>query len=137
MRRQLTSRPKPPASALAVAVLLLSFAGCGPDDLLGPDAPQGIDGIAFLGPLCPVQREDDPCPDRPHAANIDVRTPGGDLVTRVRSGADGRFRVGLRAGRYVLDPEPGDPFPVASTQDVEVPEGSWIEVTVLFDTGIR
>jgi hypothetical protein len=58
-------------------------------------------------------------------------------VTRVRSDEDGRFRVGLSPGDYVVDPESGDPFPVAGPQDVTVVEGAYTEVVVSFDTGIR
>ena len=55
----------------------------------------------------------------------------------MRSGEDGRFRVGLRPGRYVLDPERGNPFPAASEQEVDVVSGAYTEVVVAFDTGIR
>ncbi len=124
--------------ALSLTAVLLLVA-CGESSLLGPDAPQGIDGVALLGPLCPVEREDEPCPDRPlQDATIRVRrqSSGGTFAT-LSTDADGRFRVGLEPGDYTLVPEPGDPFPVASEQDVTVAPGVWIEVTVSFDTGIR
>jgi hypothetical protein len=105
--------------------------------LLGPEAAQGIEGIALLGPLCPVVSQQDPCPDRPYDATIDVRRADGTFLTRLRTGEDGLFRVGLRPGAYVLDPESGHPFPVAGEQDVEVVEGVYTQVTVSFDTGIR
>lgn len=120
-----------------LAFLVLALSACGADELLGPDAAQGIAGVALLGPQCPVQTEQDPCPDQPHQAWITVRRTSGDAVTRVRTGADGRFRVGLKAGDYVLDPEDGDPFPTASDQNVTVQQGTFTEVTVSFDTGIR
>jgi len=120
-------------AALTAAVL----AGCGQGLLLGPDADQGIDGIALLGPICPVQSVDDPCPDRPYQAWIWVRSAIGAPLTRVHTGEDGRFRVGLAPGRYILDPEGGDPFPSASVQEVEVVAGVYTEVVVSFDTGIR
>ena len=116
---------------------LIGLAACVPSDLLGPDATQGIEGIALLGPLCPVQSEQDPCPDRPYQAWVTVRDSGGRFVTRFPTGQDGRFRVGLRPGRYTLDPESGDPFPVASEQDVDVVERVYTEVVISFDTGIR
>jgi len=121
-------------AALVIAVLV---AACGPSDLLGPDAEQGIEGIALRGPICPVQSLDDPCPDQPHQAWITLRNGGGTVVTRFRTGADGRFRVGLRPGDYVLDPESGDPFPTASPMEVEVEAGVYTDVVISFDTGIR
>ena len=124
--------------ALAVVGTLIGLAACDPSNLLGPDATQGIEGIALRGPVCPVHSPQDPCPDRPHQAWITVRdSPGRGPVTRFRTGEDGRFRVGLRPGRYTLDPESGDPFPVASEQDVDVVEGVYTEVVISFDTGIR
>jgi len=116
---------------------LLALVACGADDLLGPEAAQGIEGIVLLGPQCPVQSIDNPCPDLPHQVWIDVRRAAGGSVTRIRSGEDGRFRVGLRPGLYVLDPESGNPFPAASEQEVEVQEGVHTQVVVSLDTGIR
>ena len=121
---------------LAVAVLA-GLTACGTSDALGPDAAQGIEGLALLGPQCPVQSLEDPCPDLPHQAWIEVRTSEGESVARVRSGLDGRFRVGLLPGIYVLDPEAGNPFPTADEVNVIVKKGVFTPVTVSFDTGIR
>jgi hypothetical protein len=118
------------------ALLLLAACGAG-HGLLGPDAPQGIEGLVLLGPLCPVVTAEDPCPDRPYQATIEVLDADGDRVTSVRSDLDGRFRVGLEPGLYRLHPESGDPLPAAGDQDVEVRARAWSAVTVGYDTGIR
>lgn len=120
-----------------VMPLLVAASACGPDALLGPDADQGVDGLVLLGPICPVQSLEDPCPDQPYSTRIDILTVGGAHVTTTRSDEDGRFRVGLRPGRYLLRPEPGDPLPTAAEQEVEVLEGAFTEVTIFYDTGIR
>jgi hypothetical protein len=120
----------------AVAVLA-ALTACGTSDALGPDAAQGIEGLALLGPQCPVQSLEDPCPDLPHQAWIEVRTSEGQSVARVRSGEDGRFRVGLHPGVYILDPEVGNPWPTADEVNVIVKKGVFTPVTVSFDTGIR
>lgn len=91
----------------------------------------------LLGPQCPVQTLENPCPDLPYEAWIEVRRAGGGFVTRIRSAEDGRFRVGLRPGLYVLDPKTGNPFPSASELEVQVEEGVYADVVVSFDTGIR
>ena len=109
--------------------------GCG-DGFLGPD-DQGIEGIVLIGPQCPVQSLEDPCPDLPYQATIEVRSRDGRTATQVVSGEDGRFRIGLFPGFYTLHPESGDPFPRASDQEVVVLDGVYTEVTVTFDTGIR
>lgn len=123
-------------TGLLTVAALAAFSGCQSAEPLGPDAPQGIEGLVLLGPQCPVQSEEDPCPDLPYAASIDVRR-GGDLVARLRSDDLGRFRVGLEPGDYRLVPEPGDPFPTAGEQDVTVRAGKYTAVTVSYDTGIR
>jgi hypothetical protein len=127
-------RPRDPRS---IAVLLLMLAACGTGDLLGPDATQGIEGTVLLGPQCPVQTQDDPCPDLPYQAWVAVHRAGGGFVTQIRSDQSGRFRVGLRPGGYVLRPEAGDPFPWASEQEVTVVQDVFTDVVILFDTGIR
>ncbi|MEJ2207384.1 MAG: hypothetical protein P8170_25200 [Gemmatimonadota bacterium] len=101
-----------PAGLWPFALLWLLIAGCGTSDLLGPDAAQGIEGTVLLGPQCPVQTQDDPCPDLPYQAWIGIRD-------------------------YVLQPESGDPFPTASDQEVTVVMDVFAEVVIHFDTGIR
>ena len=122
---------------LLVCLATAGVTGCTAAELLGPDAPQGIDGVVLVGPQCPVQSQDDPCPDAPYSTTITVRTVAGREVTRVRSGDDGRFRVGLAVGEYLLDPESGNPFPVGSPQEVMVVRGVFAQVTVSLDSGIR
>jgi len=117
--------------------MVLTLGACGASDLLGPEAEQGIEGTVLLGPQCPVQTLDDPCPDIPYPAWIQVRRQDGSTVTRIRAGEDGRFRVGLRPGAYVLHPESGDPFPVSGDLEADVDKGVYTEVTINFDTGIR
>lgn len=118
------------------AVFAMSSVACGPSPF-GPGADQGIDLLALRGPLCPVQTEDDPCPDEPYQAWIQIRNQQGLLVTRSQTDENGRLRIGLFPGLYVVRPESGDPFPVASEQEVTVVPDHFTEVTVHFDTGIR
>jgi hypothetical protein len=125
---------KRPVLWLAAALLV---GGCGSSDLLDPTANQGIEGMVSIGPMCPVQTIDDPCPDAPYQAWIDVRTPTRALVTRVRSDEDGTFEVGLQPGRYVLDPETQGHLPTAVEQTVDVVAGVYTEVLISYDSGIR
>jgi hypothetical protein len=116
---------------------ILGAVACGTGDLLGPGAPQGIEGTVLLGPQCPVQTAEDPCPDLPFQAWIQVLELDGRPLARIRSGEDGTFRIGLRPGSYVLDPDSGDPFPHASPMEVTVQKGRFTSVIVHLDTGIR
>jgi hypothetical protein len=97
----------------------------------------GIRGLVTIGPACPVEREDSPCPDRPYEAVLQVLNPEGELVVQVRSGAEGRFEVELAPGSYTLHPVTGPTPPTAADQPVEVRQGEVTEVLVQFDSGIR
>jgi hypothetical protein len=123
---------------VATLAATLSIAACADArGLLGPEASQGIAGLVMLGPLCPVVSVDDPCPDRPYQATIEIRDDRGRSLGEVRSGEDGRFRVGLEPGAYRLHPRSGDPLPWAPDYDVVVRTDAYEEVTISFDTGIR
>ena len=129
------------ASRLLVPLLALSLlalaATCGDDG--APPADSGIEGTVTIGPMCPVEREDSPCPDQPFEATIVIENEGGDEVTEVTSGEDGRFRVALAPGRYTLvpqSPSAGAP-PQAGKQAVEVLAGAYTQVAVQYDSGIR
>ncbi len=122
---------------IAAVLAMAATTGCESGSLLGPDADQGVEGLALIGPQCPVQSEAMPCPDLPDAATIEVVEAGGGWVTRVSADSEGRFRVGLAPGAYRLLPLSGDPIPVASSVDVQVAAGTWSTVTIHSDTGIR
>ena len=124
-----------------VSVVLVSCAvGCGAAS--GSAIHSGIAGRVVAGPTCPVERvpPDPRCAPRPLAARLRIRRTGGSTGRVVRSGSDGRFRVSLRPGRYILTPlaQPGSPFPrPGPAQTVTVRAGLFTRVTVTYDTGIR
>src|SRR6202022_1342512 len=78
----------------------LAIAACGTQPAAQPGT--GIQGMVQVGPTCPVERINSPCPPHPLAATIVVRDGTGAEVTRFLSGADGRFKVDLRPGTYTL-----------------------------------
>lgn len=118
-------------------VAALGFTGCTASSLLGPDASQGVQGVVLLGPQCPVATVGNSCADLPYEATLDIWDDGGNYITRVRSGPDGRFQVGLLAGEYLIEPESGTPFPYAGSVEFAVTREEWTVVTVRYDTGIR
>jgi hypothetical protein len=120
-----------------LALLLAALAACGAGGRAPSDS--GIKGLVLIGPMCPVVQEGVPCPDKPFEATIKVRKVGGKVVATVRSGRNGRFRVSLAPGRYVLEavwPNPGAP-PSAAPVLVRVRAHAFTRVTIHFDSGIR
>lgn len=123
--------------AVLAVLAALTLAACG----LRPAAPAntGIDGVMTIGPTCPVQRIDQPCPDRPFAGEVSVRDGSGSDVADVHADAAGHFRVDLAAGTYQLvpvSPHQGMP-PFGKPQSVIVVAGAYTHVTIEYDSGIR
>ncbi len=99
----------------------------------------GIHGFVTKGPMCPVAREDQSCPDEALQATLVVLGASGSEIDRVRSGPDGSYSVPLAPGTYILSPQSlaGSPFPRAEDRTVTVSEGRWQVADVRYDTGIR
>jgi hypothetical protein len=124
-----------PLAALALAAGVL-IASCHDN---GTITNSGIEGRVTVGPMCPVERVDTPCPDQPYQATIVVLDANAHNVKSFESAADGSFRVALAPGHYTLDPQPanGSPLPAAAPQDVDVRSGAYTHVDVQYDSGIR
>lgn len=93
----------------------------------------------MIGPTCPVERINSPCPDRPYAGEVSVRDQSGSQVADVHADDSGRFRIVLTAGTYELvpvSPHPGVP-PFGKPQTITVVSGQYTRVTVEYDSGIR
>jgi hypothetical protein len=113
-----------------------------------PAAASGIEGIVTLGPLCPVQSDVLPCPDRPYQGativfyNALVACPAltcGE-VARTSTDSSGRYRVALPPGTYTVVPQPSGSgiFPrPPSPVTVSVVAGTYATVNFSYDTGIR
>ena len=99
-------------------------------------APSGIRGTVLLGPTCPVQQDDEPCVT-PYVARLAIVDANETEVAEVTSDANGRFEVALPPGTYLVVPEAGDPLPVAEPISVTVEAGTFVEVQINYDSGIR
>lgn len=102
-----------------------------------PEGESGIEGLAVIGPNCPVEQVGTECPDEPYLATVAVMNGSGEEVTSFTADSDGRFRVALEPGGYTLQPENGNPFPQADSQMVVVVAGNYTQVVIQFDSGIR
>ena len=99
----------------------------------------GVTGKALVGPMCPVMREGEECPDQPYQATITVSSLKGRKIVQFQTDEQGNFHVPLAPGEYILHPESPDsmPFPFADDQPFVVLPGEFTRIIVLYDSGIR
>ena len=121
-------------AALCASVVACIASGASPS----PSSPEsGLRGRVLLGPTCAVERAgQSPCVT-PYAAVLVFTDPDGKEVARTTAGSDGTFRVALPPGDYVILPQPGNPFPQSQPLDVTVDPGTYTDVEINYDTGIR
>jgi hypothetical protein len=145
MARTMRARPE---VALRRGAALLALGACAGVGLPGAAATAaaagaGISGRVLAGPTCPVESVPPApaCAPRPLRASLRIeRAAGARPVATVRAAADGRFRVTLDPGTYVVvalryggSGLPRPPGPIR----VRVRAGRYTAVTVTYDTGIR
>ncbi len=132
------------AAAVALASMSALASGSGERRLpLDPAAFQkrqldsGIIGEVLIGPTCPVERPGKTC-ERPYRTRITIRRETTHtLVARVHSSAQGRFRIALAPGRYLLLPQNRRPYPRSSRQVAMVRSHRYTAVLISYDSGIR
>lgn len=120
-----------------LAVVGMAGAGSAACGGLSTSAEVELVGRVLRGPITPVCVEGQPC-DAPFSANFLVFR-GGRLVTGFQSAADGRFRLTLAPGLYLIRPRADAPLlsPEAQSREVRVEAQPVTEVELHFDTGIR
>jgi hypothetical protein len=120
----------------ASLALTIALAACGAQ---AAQPGTGIQGIVQVGPTCPVERINSPCPPHPIATTVVVRDAAGQEVTRFHSAADGHFKVDLAPGTYALvGLNIGSsmlPRPIPTS--VTVTSGNYTSVNIEYDSGIR
>ena len=116
-------------------VLLVLTASCSASASGSGDS--GIEGYAHIGPMCPVAREGEECPDAPYQAAFSVFDASGREVSTFESDEEGYFKVDLAPGTYTVQAEPTRGITHAEPQEVIIEEGGYTSVEMLFDSGIR
>ena len=117
-----------------IGVLILLLATCSIKPTAGTS---GIEGQAFVGPNCPVVQQGQPCPNKPYQATITINDPENRMVAQVHTDSEGRFKIPLEPGEYILHPESPNMLPFAKDQTFTVETDKFTQVTITYDSGIR
>ena len=118
-------------------LLLSSCGGFAAKDGGSSQPHSGARGSVVLGPSCPVEIAGSPCPDRPWQGKVQAFTLEGRLAREVNTDERGAFELPLEPGTYNLIPYTLDGPPNAKMQQVTVRSGTFTDVTLQVDTGIR
>lgn len=115
-------------------ILILLMATC---SVPPASSDSGIEGQVFIGPNCPVVQVGQECPDQPYQATLTVNNPNGRKIVQIQTDTEGRFKIPLDPGEYILHPESPNVMPFAAEQTFIVEAGKFTQVTVNYDSGIR
>lgn len=117
-------------------VLILLLATCSAEPA-STSTTSGVEGQVFIGPVCPVVQEGQECADRPYQATLVVNNSNGREIVKVQTDEQGRFKIPLEPGEYILHPESPNVMPYAAEQVFVVEAGKFTQVNITYDSGIR
>ena len=115
-------------------VLILLLATCSSEPA---STTSGVEGQVFIGPVCPVVQEGQECADRLYQATLIVNNSNGREIVKVQTDEQGRFKIPLEPGEYILHPESPNVMPYAAEQVFVVEAGKFTQVNITYDSGIR
>jgi carboxypeptidase family protein len=120
---------------VALIVVGLAAGACGTGGEAA--ATSGIRGQALVGPMCPVQTQNSPCPDVPYHGTVVATDTGSGKKYTTESNEKGAFELPVPPGTYEVSIVSESPPPFAKPQTVTVPADSFVRVTLSVDSGIR
>ncbi len=120
-------------------ILMLSVS-CAPIDY-SRDIYGYLEGQVTIGPICPVERPDNPCPVPPeaYAAREVIISQSKNIVARAKLNIfDGKYWIALRPGRYTIDiSRVGMDRSAGLPKEIEILRGQTAHLDIEIDTGIR
>jgi hypothetical protein len=124
-------------TVLGLAAALLIATACAPAASTPPAGRLTL--VLTAGPVCPVEQDppDPACADRPVAGEVVALVSGGLEVARGTSDAAGRITFALPEGRYTVRPVDDGTFPTPPAEIVVDVGAEPVELSLLYDTGIR
>jgi hypothetical protein len=125
---------------LLIALGVLPAAACAAVRETTGSIAGGIQGVVLIGPVTPVSHEGE-ANEKPYAGAVIkiLNAAGTSQVGQFTSDSEGRFKMDLAPGTYVLAPQTPEnkPLPVGEPQTVTVGAGFYTDVTIRYDSGIR
>jgi hypothetical protein len=118
-----------------IFALLIAISAC--NAITPTPIDSGVEGQVFIGPVCPVVQEGQECPDQPYQATLTVNNSNGREIVKIQTDEQGRFKIPLEPGEYILHPESPNALPFAVEQTFMVEAGRFTQVIVAYDSGIR
>jgi hypothetical protein len=117
-----------------ILIVLLILTSCSP-------AQNGLlEGSADIGPICPVERPDQPCkvpPEAYEARKIMVYS-GKKLVKQVDIDSTGHYKTELKPGTYTIDiNRAGMDFSKELPASITIESDKTTTLDISIDTGIR
>lgn len=102
-------------------------------------AKSGINGHVTVDAGCPETIDSTACAEIPLPAQIRLKDASGATVGETTTNDQGEFQLELPAGTYELHASnlAGLTLPAAPPEQVVVATGSFTEVKVSFDSGVR
>ena len=110
--------------------------------VLSPYSGNGtLSGKVSIGPICPVEQIDNPCPTPPeaYASREFLVNKDGKTVTSFHADSNGDYSISLVAGTYIITPtNTGIGFVSKELPaNVTIKSGSTVTLNIDVDTGIR
>jgi hypothetical protein len=116
-------------------ILIILLATCSVQEAVPADS--GVEGQVLIGPMCPAVQVGQPCPDQPYQTKLTINGQDGKRITQVQTDQQGRFKISLKPGQYILHPESPNVMPFTAEQSFSVAAGQFTQITVNYDSGIR
>lgn len=114
---------------------------CGQAPTVSPSSVGYLEGRVTIGPICPVELKDMPCPVPPElyaAQDILVfRADDRTIASSTRPDTTGFFRFRLPAGTYVIETRRSALGGEGTYETVTVSSGRVTTIAIDIDTGIR
>jgi hypothetical protein len=123
--------------ALLLGLLVaVATAGCDKSDKSSTEG--GVRGQVLMGPQCPGGQTGSPCPPKPTVGVVTALKSVGHAVGSARTDWSGHFVLRLPPGAYQMwARELGDNPRIATPKMVTVEAGSFVDITLIINTGIR